>query len=195
MEQRFLSTGDIGRYCGVHFRTVLRWIQKGHLKAHRLPGGRGDNRVLLEDFLDFLHRHQMPVPAELQAAPRRVLVVEDDRNMARGIERVLRRAGFETRIALDGLQAGVELKAFCPTVMTLDLRMPGLDGFEVLRFIRSTPDLAGLRILVVSGLAGAELRRALVQGADAVLAKPFANETLVSEVTRLAQPLADAAGG
>ena len=60
-----LTTGEIARYCGVNFRTVIRWIKRGHLRAYQLPG-RGDNRVELEDFLEFLREHRMPIPEELK---------------------------------------------------------------------------------------------------------------------------------
>lgn len=186
MSARFLTTGEIGRYCGVHFRTVIRWIEQGRLKAHRLPGARGDNRVRVEDFLEFLSANDLPIPAELQPHRRRVLVVDDDANVARGIDRTLRSAGFETAVAVDGLQAGVALKSFHPAVMTLDLRMPGLDGYEVLRFIRSDPQLQSLRIVVVSGVSQPELERAVEEGADDAVAKPFEPDDLVARIAKLA---------
>lgn len=194
MGQRTLTTGEIGRHCGVHFRTVLRWIEQGRLKAFKLPGSRGDNRVLLADFMAFLGENNMPVPEEFRQETRRVLVVEDERNMAAAIERTLRRAGFEVRTALDGLQAGVLLQSFMPAVMTLDLRMPGLDGHEVLRFIRQRPELSPVRVLVVSAMPREELERARAAGADDVLEKPFSPQELADKVTTLATMAATGQG-
>ena len=57
-----LTTGDIAKYCGVNFRTVIRWIERGHLNAFKLPGG-GDNRIAIPNFLSFLKEHGMPLPA------------------------------------------------------------------------------------------------------------------------------------
>lgn len=65
MEKRAFTTGEIANYCGVNFRTVIRWIKRGHLNAYQLPG-RGDNRIALEELVDFLERYNMPVPPELQ---------------------------------------------------------------------------------------------------------------------------------
>lgn len=65
LERQVLTTGEIAKYCGVNSRTVIRWIERGHLRAYHLPG-RGDSRVEVQDFLDFLRRHQMPVPEEFQ---------------------------------------------------------------------------------------------------------------------------------
>ena len=180
---RFLTTGEIGKYCGVHFRTVIRWIERGELKGHKLPG-RGDHRVQVEDFVAFLRRNRMPIPAELAPVEpnRRVLVADDDDNTARAMARTLTRAGYEARIAVDGLQAGVLLESYRPGLMALDLRMPGLSGYQALDFIRTEFRQAPLRILVVSALDEGELQRAVSHGADGYLMKPFENAELVSRV-------------
>ncbi len=179
-----MTTGEIGRYCGVHFRTVLRWIAQGRLKAFRLPGRRGDNRVLLSDFLEFLKNNNIPLPDEFQAGARRVLVVAEDRRLAGQIERVVRGAGFETEVAQDGLQAGILLQAFAPALLILGLPMTGLVGDDVLRFLRSRRELDGLRVLAVS--EGQELERIRRCGADEVLSKPLTSERLLAKVSALA---------
>lgn len=184
-ERRSLTTGEIAKYCGVNFRTVIRWIERGRLNAYKLPG-RGDNRVLIPDFLTFLREHKMPIPEELQDNPRRVLIVDDDLAMAKTMRRTLNRNGFETLVASNGFQAGAWLGTFAPAIMTLDLKMPGLSGYEVLRLIRGMPETGSLKILVVSALSRDELDKALEAGADDVLAKPFRNEVLVDMVSRLA---------
>lgn len=186
MTTRVLTTGEIGRYCGVHFRTVIRWIERGELKGYKLPG-RGDHRVQLDDFLEFLKRNGMPIPPEFvqPEANNRVLVTDDDANMARAIARALGRAGYETRIANDGLQAGILLESFKPGLMTLDLMMPGLSGFQVLEFIRDESLQDGLKILVVSALAESELKRAVDCGADDYLMKPFENAMLLEQAQAL----------
>jgi len=65
VDKRTLTTGEIARYCGVNFRTVIRWIKRGYLNAFQLPG-RGDNRVEVEDFLIFLKKNNIPIPEEFQ---------------------------------------------------------------------------------------------------------------------------------
>ncbi|WP_417221918.1 response regulator [Amphritea sp.] len=180
-----LSTGDIAQWCDVNLRTVIRWIEKGDLKGFKLPG-RGNNRVLVEDFIAFLDRHGMPVPEELQSfVNSRVLIVDDEEAITRAIRRALRPAGFETLIAHDGFQAGSLLMQEKPALMTLDLSMPGLDGFAVLEFVRQQPNLSGLKILVVSALDQHNLDRALQLGADQVLSKPFTEKELLDAVEGL----------
>jgi two-component system, OmpR family, response regulator VicR len=183
-ENTVLTTGEIAKYCGVNFRTVIRWIKQGRLKAYQLPG-RGDNRVSLEDFLGFLKENNIPVPQEFRKFDRRILIVDDDESLARSIDRTLKRAGFETVIANDGFQAGSILETFTPTLMTLDLQMPGIRGQEVIRFVRSKETLKHIKILVVSAMPKPQLEEARKIGADDVLEKPFDNESLLEKVEAL----------
>lgn len=184
MEKPSLTTGEIADYCGVNFRTVIRWIKRGHLKAYQLPG-RGDNRVEIRDFVNFLRENSMPIPDDFRKYSMRVLIVDDDTSMAKNIQRVLHRAGFETEIALDGFQAGTLAESFTPSVMTLDLKMPGLSGLEVIRFARSKDNLKHIKIVVVSAMPQQDLDEALNAGADCVLEKPFNNDELVEKVSEL----------
>ena len=88
-------------------------------------------------------------------------------------------------VAPDALWAGVMLKSILPRLMTLDLRMPGVDGFEILKYIRKDSQLCSLKVLVISGMASADLEKALQYGADDVLAKPFDNNVLLQKVSDL----------
>ena len=182
--KKVLTSGEVARLCNVNFRTVLRWIERGQLAAYKLPG-RGDNRIRMEDFLEFVAANQMPVPEEFRPNNQRILVVDDEAHMARSIKRALKREGYEVKTASDGFRAGTFLGTFTPAVVTLDLQMPGLTGFDVLSFIRQTSGLEEVRILVVSGLDDANLNRAMAEGADDVLSKPFSNENLISKVKDL----------
>ncbi|WP_286237199.1 response regulator [Neptuniibacter halophilus] len=184
------STGDIAKFCDVNLRTVIRWIEKGELKGFKLPG-RGNNRVTEEELVKFFQRHQMPIPKEVSASAdtaRTVLIVDDDVQVGRAIQRVLRRAGYRTLLAEDGFRAGTLLMSEKPAIMTLDLSMPGLDGFAVIRFVRESAEIRDTRILVISALDKRQLQAALASGADACLEKPFANEQLLHRVSQLLKP-------
>ncbi|MGH8352233.1 MAG: response regulator [Pseudomonas sp.] len=179
-----LTTREAARLCGVSFRTVIRWIERGLLQSYRLPG-RGDYRVPVAELRRFMRDNGIPEPSAAPVTARRVLITEDELAMAHAIERVLKRAGYETAIAADGFAAGAMLHSFQPTLLTLDLRMPGLDGMGVLRFLRQSPMPFPLKTLVVSADSEIRLREARELGADGVLRKPFSNEELLAAVARL----------
>jgi two-component system response regulator VicR len=180
-----LSTGEIAKLCDVNLRTVIRWIERGALKGFKLPG-RGNNRVRVEDFIAFLVEHDIPIPPELAGDDnRRVLIVDDEPAIARSIQRVLRSHGFVTDVAVDGFQGGTKLMKDRPVLMTLDLSMPGLSGYDVLSFVRETPEIAGTKIIVISALGSDALQKAMDLGADAVLTKPFDNDQLLECISGL----------
>lgn len=178
------TTSEAAKFCGVSFRTVIRWIQRGELGAYKLPG-RGDHRVPKDELSRFMQMHGIPVPEEWVEQSRKVLIAEDDLPMAKAIDRVLRKAGYETVIASDGFLAGSLLHTFKPRLMTLDIRMPGIDGLGVLRFLQKQGLPFPLKVLVVSGESDDRLGEALTLGADGVLTKPFRNADLLEEVRRL----------
>ena len=179
-----LTSGEIANYCDVNLRTVIRWIDKGSLRGYKLPG-RGNNRVTTEDFIAFLKENNMPIPAEILPSAKNILIVDDDKDMANTIKRVFKNAGFQCDTATNGFVAGSKLMQQKPALMTLDLSMPGLNGFELLKHLRSQQEFDELKILVISGLSEEQLNEALVLGANAVLSKPFKNEELIQVVKTL----------
>ena len=181
--KQILTTGEIAKYCGVNFRTVIRWIERGRLKAYQLPG-RGDNRVTVEDFVDFLKENNMPIPEECSTRDRRVLIVESDAALARQVEATLQTEGYETTIASDGFHAGSLLGTFKPSVMFLDLRIPGLSANDVVNFVKKASGMDRVKVLLVS----AGTNDAPTPGADSYLHLPFSSEELVNKVNELLEP-------
>ena len=196
-----LTTGEIAKYCGVNFRTVIRWIEKGFIDAYKLPG-RGDNRVTIESFLDFLNQNNMPVPEtlmggaglpeELKAETKRkksdkprVLVIEDEELMAKSMVRTIKHAGYEVRTASNGIEAGIQLERYQPQLITLDLQMPGMSGFEVLEVLRSNESYRGIKVLIVSAATKVKILEVMELGVDDVLEKPFKSEELCQKLQAL----------
>ena len=118
-----------------------------------------------------------------------ILVVDDSTTMRRMIMASLRGLGdvaFDQ--AVSGLEA-IERLAVAPVdLVVLDLNMPDIHGFEVLRFVRTHHAFAQLPVVVLTTRGDSESRAtALAEGATAYLTKPFAPETLLPEVRRLLQ--------
>jgi len=116
----------------------------------------------------------------------RILVADDEPALLRLLEFVLGRRGFIIQGVTNGNAAIEVLKAESPELVILDVMMPGLDGYEVLTFIRETPRLEGLPVVMLTARAQLDdIQRGLTLGADAYLAKPFDPEELLSVVESL----------
>jgi CheY-like chemotaxis protein len=185
--KRNLTTGDIAKLCGVNFRTVIRWIQRGHLKAFQLPG-RGDNRVQVADFIEFLQENNMPIPEEIQPPVKRVLIIEGDQDTAAGMKKVLAKAGFETEVAGDGFTAGALARSFNPSVMTVDVGMKGIDGAQAIKLMREDPQLGLTKVIALTAASTTKKKRQELTdaGADEVVDRPLTGADLVKRVTELA---------
>ena len=113
-----------------------------------------------------------PAPEEL-AKPKRVLVVDDQPDTRKVLERILANLGYRTETAQDGLEALAKLELDIDLVL-LDAEMPGMDGFAVTERIRHDPRFMDLPIIMVTGLGGKEDRlRAVEAGVNDFIAKPF----------------------
>jgi CheY-like chemotaxis protein len=139
----------------------------------------------MEDLVDFLGRHQMPLPGAGRATAPKVLIVDDSPADVKLASKALQLMDCDLEVARDGFSAGAALGSFQPDLVTLDLRMPGLSGFEVIKLMRGTPAYKGIKILVVSSMPTEELERAREAGADDVLQKPVDYKTLQEKVTTL----------
>lgn len=185
-DKRTLTTGEVANFCNVNVRTVIRWVDQGQLKGYELPG-RGDKRIEMHDLLAFLRKHKMPIPAEIAPYLKRILIVDDVPFTATSIQRLLHRAGYETAIATDGFQAGTMIPTFSPAVMTLDLNMPNINGYQVLQKIRSDERLSYLKVLIISAAEPEDFKRALDLGADDFLEKPISNKALIEKIALLTE--------
>ena len=121
------------------------------------------------------------------AGTHRVLVVDDSDAIRDLIVVNLQLEGYDVRSAADGQQALDVVGQWRPDVVTLDVVMPGLDGFETLERLRADPETADIPVVLVTGRAqAADRSRGEALGADAYLTKPFEPAELVAVVGRLA---------
>ena len=118
-----------------------------------------------------------------EIATARVLVVEDDAEIAEVLRRSLRQEGYEVRTSADGVEALDVATGFTPDLVVLDLGLPRLDGVEVCRRLRSEGDVP---ILMLTARAETEDRvDGLDAGADDYLVKPFERQELLARIRAL----------
>src|ERR1700675_482658 len=127
-----------------------------------------------------------------------ILIVEDEYAVARGIQYALQQEGYEVTVARDGKEGLEFATTQAPDLVVLDVRLPGMDGFEILRRLRATGSKAPVLMLTARDdetdkVVGLEL------GADDYLTKPFGLRELMSRIKALLRraygDLADAQGG
>ncbi|WP_295449971.1 response regulator [uncultured Thiodictyon sp.] len=126
----------------------------------------------------------------------RVLIVDDEPNIVISLEFLLKREGFTVSVARDGEEGLAAIRAQRPALVVLDVMMPKLDGFAVLHAVRSDPELAGTRILMLTAKGRqAEQTKGLTLGADAYMPKPFSTHQLIAKALELLNTDAAAAPG
>jgi two-component system response regulator RpaA len=115
-----------------------------------------------------------------------ILVVEDDRRLARLVELNLTAAGYNIVVYHDGDGALAYLQTNCPDLVLLDLMLPTVTGWDLLQYIQEVERLAQIPILAISALAQPEeQQRTLATGATAYLVKPFGINQLFNSVESL----------
>ncbi|MDQ1643292.1 MAG: hypothetical protein QOJ90_2643 [Actinomycetota bacterium] len=118
----------------------------------------------------------------------RVLVVDDSAVIRELISVNLELEGFEVVTAVDGQDALDKVREVHPDVVTIDVKMPRLDGFETVERLRADPLTANLKIAMVTACAQEiDLRRGAHVGVDAYVTKPFDPEALVRTVRDLVE--------
>lgn len=119
--------------------------------------------------------------------PTRVLVVDDDDVIRHLVVVNLELEGFEVYTAVDGADCLQKVREVAPHVVTLDIMMPRIDGWEVATRLRDDPSTAQVKVVLLSARAQeADIRRGNRLGVDHYLTKPFDPDELVDVVRRLA---------
>lgn len=151
---------------GVSLRTAQLWTESGLLEAWKTGGGhrrisrQSVERLLVNPMIDEPARGSLQgQQVDTAPGPLSILVVEDEPTLCLVYELTMSRWDLRPTVksAYDGYEALVRIGLSPPDMLITDLRMPGMDGFRMIRTLRSQPELAGMTIVVVSGLAPEEI--------------------------------------
>jgi DNA-binding response OmpR family regulator len=156
--------------------TRTRWILQPHPDA--------SDRIRPEQ-----GRREATLTLVTQGTGRRVLVVDDDEVIRRLIAVNLSLEGFDVAMAVDGQDCLDKVAEIAPEVITLDVMMPRLDGWETAVQLRKSPETAHIKVLLITARAQeADKARGSQVGADAYLTKPFDPNEMIRIVRELAGP-------
>lgn len=118
--------------------------------------------------------------------PKRIVIVEDERDIAELVEHYLRRDGFQCEALDNGARALERIRKTSPDLVVLDLMLPGMDGMEICRILRSDERFRSLPIIMLTARGGeADKVAGLEMGADDYVTKPFSPRELVARVRAL----------
>jgi len=156
----------------------------------------GGEIVLILDPVQLARRSPVPRPAVPRvgrspgeappATAATVLVVDDSATVRKITSRVLARQGYSVVEARDGIEALEKLRDGLPAVMLLDVEMPRMDGFELLRRLREDGTWREIPVIVITSRTAAKHRKvAMDLGATLFLGKPFEEQDLLAQVARM----------
>jgi excisionase family DNA binding protein len=190
MERRFFyTTFAISRICGVNTTTVQNWVKGNKLKAFQTPGGH--RRVSREDLISFLKEFGMPIPAELAQNPPLVMIVDDESDILDMLETSMQSGDREVAVvkAQSGVEALLMIGGNKPDLLILDIKMQGMNGYEVCKKLKSSPATKNIRIVAISGDHDPAVKERIVSsGADLFFTKPLEIVGFREQCFRLLQP-------
>jgi excisionase family DNA binding protein len=181
---QLLTSTQVGNLLQVNPSSVKKWVNDGHIVAFRTPGGH--RRIRAADLVVFLDHHKIPVPRVLSnAARRRVIAVDDDTIQLKALGRAFKRYADKVELTMveNGIDALVEIGSSRPHALLIDVYMPGIDGIEVCRRLKSNPATKDIAVIITSGRMTGELEQsARAAGARRVLRKPVDVATVLEEL-------------
>jgi DNA-binding response OmpR family regulator len=117
---------------------------------------------------------------------KKILIVDDEPNIVMSLEFLMRKAGFEVAVAVDGEDALAQVARLNPDLVLLDVMMPKKSGYEVCEALRADPALGGMKIVMLTAKGReTEVAKGMALGADAYVTKPFSTKDLVAQVSAL----------
>jgi DNA-binding response OmpR family regulator len=116
----------------------------------------------------------------------RILIVDDEPNIAASLEFLLQRGGYEVRVAHNGEEALALADSFHPQLVLLDVMMPKLNGYEVCQRLRQGESGKGVKIVMLTARGReVDVEKGKALGADLHVTKPFSTRELVAQVREL----------
>ena len=188
-----LTVFKASKQCNVSPKTIINWIESGHITAYKTVGGH--RRIKKADFIAFMTKQGIPISEDTPVEERiRILVVDDDPIIVETIVQSLEEDehDYEVISASDGFEAGIQVSHFKPHLLILDIMMPDIKGYEVCKKIKHDEETKDIKIIVLSAYLDEEkFKKMKEHGADVCFSKPLPLPQLKEEVARLLGLLID----
>ena len=116
----------------------------------------------------------------------KVLIVDDEPSILLSLEFLMKKEGYKVFIARDGKEAFDIIKEVRPNIILLDIMMPNVDGYQVCKFVKGTPEYAQTKVVFMSAKnKESDIEQGYDLGADLYIPKPFSTRDLVKKVNML----------
>jgi excisionase family DNA binding protein len=180
-DPEWLTLGQAARFLGVAQSTIRKWSDQGRVPAFYTPGGH--RRFRRADLDAFLARSG---PGRQQAGPA-VLLVDDDERMRELVRMELEREGYDVQEAASADEGLASIEARKPELILLDVMMPHVDGWEMLRRIQERYGAGAIPVVMFSGKADDHAQQqANSAGAQGFVGKPFDLQQLIDQTKQIA---------
>jgi excisionase family DNA binding protein len=177
-EPDWLTLGQAAKYLGVAQSTIRKWSDQGLLPAFYTPGGhRRFRRRDLDTFLARSGHGGQPGPL--------VLIVDDDPALRRYVRASLENEGYSVREAGSAEEGLAALEEQPPDLILLDVMMPKVDGWEMLRLVQERHGVGAIPVIMFSGRVEEGAAEAASRGAQAFVGKPFDPAQLIESTKQL----------
>lgn len=178
----YLTPGQVAKMLMVSPAALRIWAEKGEIKALTTPGGH--RRFLPSEVSRFATERGSTLHGSGQEK-KSVLIVDDDIQFANYLTKLLKKYPdlLNVAVAHDGFDAGLKIRELEPDFILLDLMMPGLDGFDVCKRIKSSPQTSAIRVIAMTGFPStSNVERIMSQGAEICLSKPINRSELLKQI-------------
>jgi excisionase family DNA binding protein len=185
-EPDWLTLGQAAKHLGVAQSTIRKWSDSGRVPAFYTPGGhRRYRRADLDAFLAQSGGTAPPARTG-NGGPRTILIVDDDARLREFVRVNLEMEGYTVREAGSAEEGLAALEAEPPDLILLDVMMPQVDGWEMLRRMQERHGVGSIPVVMFSGKVDeAEMRGAAARGAQGFIGKPFNPQQLIESTKQL----------
>lgn len=150
-QKNYIGIIEASKYCGVSRPTFRKWVAEGIVDAYITPGGTA--KIPIDGLLKMMKSQGIPIPDDLtDKNSHRVLIVDDDPKIRDILSKSLSLvADFDITEAGNGIDACIKIGNIRPDLIIMDLRMPKMDGQELLKEIQKSDIASKVKIIVISG--------------------------------------------